>query len=465
MSDPAYPNEINDTNVRRVFADAADLNVRQLQCRGHILYMYAIDGLTASNTISEYIVKPIMQNLSGSTPQQLYEEALGGGVVNFVARECKDLDDVTRLLVNGFCIVLFEHAGAIAFETKTGEKRSLSGPELEHTAKGPKDSFVETIRTNTSLIRRHLRTPELKLYETVVGEKSLTNVSVVWIDGIAEPKLVECMKARIESIQTDNMLTPAAVEELITGSRKTAFPLLQYTERTDRFCTGLLRGRVGVLVDGLPLGYLAPVDLGYLMYSPEDLTRDYLSATWVRILRYGALILGLMLPALYIGLVMHHLQWLPENLETVLQANRVPFSPAWEVLCLLLAFELLQESGIHLPQSIGQSVSIIGGIIVGSAGVEAGLISSMALITVSIAGVCGFVLPNRDLAAAIRLWRFVLAAAASVAGIWGVGIGVMILGIHLSTIKSLGRPYLSLKQPGLLRKRLKTQSKNDREWN
>lgn len=457
-----YPGEMNDANIRRIFSGAADLNFRTLYCSGHTLYAYAIDGLTSSNPISEYIIKPIMQQLSGASMEELYDRALHGVVVNMVARPCNNLDDIARLLVNGFCVILFEGAGAIAFETKTGEKRGLSGPELEHTAKGPKDAFVETVRSNTSLIRRHLRTPDLRLWETTVGKRSLTNVTVVWIEGLTNPEFVQRMQRRLERINIDGLISPAAVEEYITGSRRTAFPLLQYTERTDRFCTGLLRGRVGVLVDGLPLGYLAPVDLGYLMDSPEDRTRDYISASWIRVLRFGALFISLFLPAVYVAMLVFHRDWIPMLLRQVLDANIVPFSPIWEVLCLLLAFELLQESGIHLPQSIGQSVSIIGGIVVGSAGVEAGLISSMALIMVSIAGVCGFVLPNRDLAAAVRVWRFILVISAAVGGLTGAAIGTGILVAHLVSIKSLGVPYIILFTPGLLRKRLIKEKKRDR---
>ncbi len=465
MGKSMYSGEINNVNITRIFADTADFNTRILRCSGHTLYAYAIDGLTSGGDISHYIIKPIMQHLDGDTMDALYDLALHGVVVNAVAKPCEDLDAVATFLVNGFCVVLFEGAGAIAFETKTAEKRSLSGPELEHTAKGPKDAFVETVRTNTSLIRRHLRTPDLRLWETTVGRRSLTNVTVVWIEGITNPEYVKAMKRRLVSIDIDGLISPAAVEEYITGSRKTAFPLLQYTERTDRFCMGLLRGRVGLLVDGLPLGYLAPADLGYLMDSPEDVTRDYLSASWVRVLRYGALVLGLLLPAAYIGFTMHHAQWITPNLAQVIQQNRVLFSPVWEVLSLLLAFELLQESGIHLPQSIGQSVSIIGGIVVGTAGVEAGLISSMALIVVSIAGVCGFVLPNRDLAAAIRLWRFLLAVLASVGGLYGVAIGITLLAVHLTRLKSLGVRYIRAFEPSIIRKRLIKEKSRDRHLN
>lgn len=452
--EPMYPGELTDENIRRIFLSAGDFNTRTLQCGEFLLYDYAIDGLTSGGDISEYVIKPIMEQLTGESMQVLYDRALHGAVVNSVAKPCKNLDDVATFLVNGFTVVLFPGVGAIAFEVKTSEKRSLSGPELEHTTKGPKDAFVETVRTNTSLIRRHLRTPDLRLYETTVGRRSLTNVTVVWIDGITNPEFVERMKVRLDTIDIDGLINPSSVEEYITGSRKTPFPLLQYTERTDRFCNGLLRGRVGLFVDGIPLGYLAPVDIGYLMDSPEDLARDYISASWVRLLRYGALVLGLLLPAIYIAFTMHHQNWIPQALEGVIQQNKVPFSSIWEVLGLLLAFELLQESGIHLPQSIGQSVSIIGGIVVGTAGVEAGLISSMALIVVSIAGVCGFVLPNRDLAAAIRFCRFALAIAASIAGLWGIAVGTAVLLIHLAMQKSLGVPYILPFASGAVRSRL-----------
>lgn len=462
-TDPMYPGEINDVNIRGIFAGAGDFNARELKCSSHTVYTYAIDGLTSGGDISEYVFKPIMENLQGNSMRELYTQALNSVVVNSVAKPCKTLDDVAFMLVNGFCVVLFPKAGAIAFETKTGEKRSLNAPDLEHTAKGPKDAFVETVRSNTSLVRRHLRTPDLRIYETKVGRRSLTNVSVVWVDGLTNDELVERMKKRLDTIDIDGMLSPASVEEYITGSRRTAFPLLQYTERTDRFCNGLLKGRVGLLVDGLPLGYLAPVDIGYLMNSPEDLGRDYISASWVRILRYVALLVGLLLPSVYIAMTVFHKNLIPNTLLQIIEESRdnLPYSAVWEVLGLLMAFELLQESGIHLPQSIGQSVSIIGGIVVGSAAVEAGVISPMALIVVSITGICGFVLPNRDFAAAVRVWRFIIAAFASVAGLLGAGIGFVVLIIHLVTQKSLGVPYIIFFEPTILRPRMVKTKQRD----
>jgi spore germination protein KA len=184
----------------------------------------------------------------------------------------------------------------------------------------------------------------------------------------------------------------------------------------------------------------------------------------VRILRYSALILSLLLPAIYVAMMQFHMQWIPHKLLSVILESKknVPFSAPWEVLGLLLAFELLQESGIHLPQSIGQSVSIIGGIVVGTAGVEAGLISPIALIMVSIAGVCGFVIPNRDLAAAVRFWRFVLATAGAVGGLWAICASIVGLLVHLGMQKSLGVPYLYTTSSSVLRKRLVNIKMRDR---
>ncbi len=465
--DGTYVGEISDETISAIFAGAGDFNRRELLVGSHTLYLYAIDGLTSGGDISEFVVKPLLQDTSALTIQALYHRALSSTVYNSVAESCPDLNTVAMKLVNGYSVVLFGDQ-AIAFETKTGEKRSPSAPEVENTVKGPKDAFTETIRTNTSLLRRHLRSPALRLYETQVGQRSLTNVSVAYLDGLTNPEMVENVKRRLSEIDIDGFVTPSAVEEYMTGSRPTAFPLLQYTERTDRFAQALLDGRIGLLVDGLPLGYLLPVDLGYLMTSAEDRGTDYLSASAIRILRYAAMLVSLFLPALYVAMAAFHPEMLPTQLlESVIESKQaVPFPTIFEVLGLLVAFELLQEASVSLPQSIGQSLSIIGGLVVGTAAVDAKIISPAALIVVAAAGIAGFAMPGRSFAAALRLWRFVLAVLASLMGLFGLTLGALGLLVHLAGLESMGVEYLApfsavSGQRAILRRRLKDRKFRD----
>lgn len=466
---PAYTGALNDENICKIFEGAGDFCRRELEIAGRTVYAYFLDGMVSGSEISEYVLKPLWENLREGTAKQLYEQAIHGAVYNRVADGCEDLFTVAKKLVNGFCVVLIPQGGAIAYEARTGEKRAPSEPETENTAKGAKDAFTETVRTNTSLLRRHLRTPALRLYETTVGKRSLTNVTVVYIEGLTDPQLVDKMKTRLGEIDIDGFLTPSAVEEYVTGSRQTAFPLLQFTERTDKFAVGLLAGRVGLLVDGLPLGYLAPVNMGYLMEAAEDRSTDYISASFTRILRYAAMVVTLLLPGLYVAMAAFHQQMLPTKLLLAIieSKQRVPFPTVLEVLGLLLAFELLQEAGLSLPQSISQSISVIGGLVVGTAAVEAKLVSPAALIVVSAAGICGFVLPGKELSDAIRIWRLLLTVAASLAGLYGLSLGGLLLLARLSRLESFGISYLapfsSLRGGhAIFRQRMVTEKHRDR---
>ena len=428
------------------FEDAADFETRKVLCGGQLLTVLFLDGLTSGGDIAEQVVRPLAQMTDEAREEVLYTRALQGGVWCASVKEPESTQQAAELLVNGFCVILFPKSGkALGCEVKTGEKRSPSPPETENTVKGAKDAFTETLRTNTSLVRRHLRTPGLRLAETVIGKRTLTKVTVCWIDRLTDPELPRRMQERLSSIDIDGALSPAAIEEYVTGSRRTAFPLLEYTERTDHFCQGLLDGQVGLLADGLPLGYLAPVGLGRLMRSPEDRATDFFSASMLRLLRYAALGVSLLLPGLYAAMAMFHQQMLPTKLllSIIESKQNVPFSTLLEVLGLLCAFELLQQAGLHLPQAVGTAVSIIGGLVVGTAAVDAKLVSPAALIVTASSGICGFTLPNRELSDAVRLWRFVLTVLAGLWGLFGVTVGLLLLLTELAGLESLGRSYLS----------------------
>ena len=403
--------------IRALFAGAAVLEERTVCAGGSSLTVFFLDGLTSGGDIAALVIRPLRENLREGTMRELLHQAETGAVWCAAVSRAGDAESAAEKLVNGFCVVVFPgEAEALCFETKTGEKRAPSAPEAESTVKGAKDAFTETVRTNTSLVRRHLRTPRLRLEQKIVGTQSGPCVTLCYMDGL-------CVMARVERMRSR----------------------LEYTERTDKFCQGLLSGQIGLLVDGLPEGFLAPVCLGRLMQSPEDRAVDYISATCVRILRYLALAASLLLPGLYAAMAMHHPEMLPARLlAAIIESKKdVPFSTILEVLGLLAAFEILQEAGLHLPQAIGTAVSIIGGLVVGTAAVDAKLVSPAALIVSAAAGICGFALPSRDLSDAVRIWRFALTAMAGAAGLFGLTVGTILLLIHLAGLRSLGEAYLA----------------------
>lgn len=435
----------DDNSIVGLFAGSADLNRRDLQVAGVNCTLLFLDGLTSGSEIAETVLKPLSALSESLTPEALSARILSGAVYCAVAELCRDTEDAVNRLLNGFCLLVLPGGKHIAFEVKTGEKRGPSEPEVESTTRGPKDAFTETSRTNTGLLRRHLRSPGLRIWETAVGLVTRTNVSMLWMEGLADPELVSRMQNRLSALEIRELLTPASVETWITGRRGLPFPLLQYTERTDKFAGGLLSGRVGLFVDGLPVGYLAPVNLGALLDSAEDRDTDPISARFLRILRGIALVLALVLPGLYVAMAAFHQEMLPTQLlEAVIESKeKVPFPTVLEILGLLTAFELLQEAGLSAPKAVSQPVSIIGGLVVGTAAVEANLISPAALILVSAAGICGFAIPGKSFVDAVRLCRFGLTVLASLAGLYGLTLGLLALLVYLAGLDSFGKAWLA----------------------
>ncbi|MBQ1405295.1 MAG: spore germination protein [Oscillospiraceae bacterium] len=439
---PVCPAQIDDA-----FSGTADLCRRGLRVGGQDGVFYFLDGLTSGSEVAETVIRPLSR-LPAASPDELAEAAVCGAVCCAVAERCPDAADAIRRLLNGFAVLCLPQGIALAFEVKTGEKRGPSEPEVESTTRGPKDAFCETSRTNTGLLRRHLRSERLKVWETTAGRESGTNVSLVYVEGLADPTVVTRLQDRLTGLDARDLLTPAAVETAVTGRRGLPLPLLQYTERTDKLAGGLLAGRVGLFVDGLPVGYLAPVDLGLLLRAAEDTDTDPISTGFLRLLRLAALALALLLPGLYVAMATFHQEMLPTQLlEAIIESKRsVPFPTAVEIVGLLLAFELLHEAGLSAPKAVSQPVSIIGGLVVGTAAVEADLISPAALILVSASGICGFALPGKSLVDAIRLCRLGLTVCAALAGLWGLSFGLLALLVYAAGVESFGRPWLSFSE-------------------
>jgi spore germination protein KA len=397
--------------------------------------------------VSDYVLRPLAQDkaLGELTAEEAWQRMAAGALYGLNAAERTTLDEGAADLIDGRCLLMFPgEMRALSFDVGTEEKRGVGDPENEVSVKGPRDSFVENLRTNTSLTRRHLRAPELKITEQIVGRQSLTPVDLLWVEGIADPAVVEELGERIQNIDIDALLATGNLEEYIVDDLDTAFPLLLYTERPDRFCYGLSEGRVGILIEGIPLGYLAPAVLGDFLRAPQDRSENWMLAAALTALRWVCLLVTLYLPGVYVAVVNFHPEMIPTRLALSIMAARrdVPFSALFETLLLLVAFEVLQEAGLRLPQSIGQTVSILGGLVVGSAAVEAKLISPAVLVVVAVAGIAGYTMPSQDLAGALRLWRFLLTILAGAAGLFGVIGGTVALVGHLAGLESIGGAYL-----------------------
>jgi len=404
-------------------------------------------GMVRMERASDYVLRPLAQDreLGGLDREAAWGRMASGALYSLSVKQVEDLDGAVGDLIDGNCLLLFPDGGrALSFNVGTEEKRSIGEPEDEVSVKGPKDSFVENLRTNTSLTRRHLKAPELRITEQVVGRQSLTPVDILWVEGIADPRAVAELTKRIENIDIDALLATGNLEEYIVDELDTLFPLVQSTQRPDRFCYGLSQGRVGVLIEGIPLGYLAPAVLGDFLRAPEDRSENWMLASVLTVLRWVCLLTTLYLPGVYAAMVCFHPEMIPTRLAlSIIAARRdVPFSALFETLLLLIAFEVLQEAGLRLPASIGQTVSILGGLVVGSAAVEARLISPAVLVVVAVAGVAGYTMPSQDLAGALRVWRFLLALLGGAAGLFGVTAGTVLLIGHLAGLESYGAAYL-----------------------
>lgn len=435
-------------HVKEVFAGCADFETRPLHIKGaqEAGTLCWVNGMVKTERVNDYILRPLSQWEGPDERSSVFQRILEGWAWTMTVQERTDMDDVTGDLVNGCCILFLPgEENALSFQVQTEEKRAVSAPEIENVMKGPKDSFTESVRTNTSLVRRRIRTPWLRVEEQIVGRQSMTPVDVMFIQGLTDPELVAQIQQRIADIDIDALISTGNLEEYVIDNKATSFPQVLFTERPDRFCNGLMDGRVGVLIDGLPMACLLPGDIALFLKAPQDRSNNYAIGTVLTIIRYLCMAITLLAPGFYVAVATFHPEMIPTKLALSIISSKqdVPFSTIFEVLTMLVAFEILQEAGLRLPKTIGQTVSIIGGLVVGQSAVEAKIVSPVVVIVVAIAGIAGYTMPNQDFASALRIWRFFITAAAGVAGLFGLMVCAVALVYRLAEIESFGVAYLS----------------------
>ena len=443
-----YPGAVCAGEIKKIFCRCADFESRTLRlgAEGQIeLLVCYLDGLIAGRQAAEDVLRPLyaVSPRLESEKDALLRLLAGAAPCPSVSLR-RDLDSLSDDLTHGRFALVFDSLGcALSFDVRSNEARAVGEPTLEKSLKGSKDSFVETLRANTALVRRHVATPRLKIAESALGRKSHTRVAVLFLEGVADGATVRELALRLDRIDVDSLASLGVLEEKLADRPFSPFPQLLHTEKPDRLARYLLDGRIGILVDGIPIALVLPVSFAEFMKVTGDSCMNYLIVSLLTALRYVALILGLYLPALYAAVSSFHQEMLPTRLLlSIIEAKKdVPFSTGAELVLMLLAFALLQEAGLRLPNPVGDTVSIIGALIVGQAAVEARLVSPIAIIVVAVSGIACYTMPSQDMGSAVRLCRTILLFAGIFAGLYGITLASCLLASHLASLDSFGRNY------------------------
>lgn len=409
-----------------------------------------IDGMVDRIVLNENVMKPLMleSRQAGFKPCRkiLLELVNKSALTVSNIKELHRFEDIVASILYGGVILLIDGQDAsLEIIIKDWSTRGITEPEAEILVRGPREGFIETLRVNTTLIRRKLRSPNLIFEELYIGRVSHTWVNIAYLKGIVSPELVAEVKQRLQRIDIDGILESGYLEEFIEDNPYSPFPQVMHTERPDKVAAALLEGRVAIITDGTPVALVVPAELNTFMTAPEDYYEHYTLGTAVLLVRFTALVISLLLPSLYIAITTYHQEMIPTRLLISIAAARegVPFPALFEALLMEFTFEVLREAGIRLPRAIGQAVSIVGALVIGQAGVQAGIVSPLMVIIVAFTGIASFVSPSYNLAIAMRLLRFPLMLLAGVLGLFGVMVGIIAMVIHLSGLRSFGVPYLS----------------------
>ena len=416
--------------------------------------VFYFDGMTSSHVVHDNILQPLLldaeiawEDAENDADLKKYfsfvrQHLLPAGEITMV----DDLQQGSLAMMNGDVLLLLDGCPqGFIVDAKGFPQRSVDNACNEIVLRGPQEAFTEALRVNTALIRRRLRTSQLKFEEKTLGRYTQTQVAMVYLEGVVNAHIIAEVQRRLDNIKdVDSILDGGCLEQYIEDSPFSIFPQLQYTERPDKVAASLLEGRVALIVDGSPDVLLLPLMFVQLLQSPEDYYNRVASGTFMRWIRYMGLLIATTFPSLYVAITSYHPEMLPLNLLLSIAAARegVPFPAFVEALIMELAFELLREASIRLPGAIGNTIGIVGALVIGEAAVSAHLVAPQMLIVVAITAIGSFTVPSVEASYPIRLVRFPLMLLAAAFGLYGVMLGLLAVMIHLVHLRSFGFPYL-----------------------
>lgn len=458
---PSYPfdgdmnNPLSGIKVKELLSNSSDVVFREffLQGKERIpCILAAVDGLVDKNQLDMYILKPLMVDLAGHpevaqmTLTNVVDSTLQNLLPGLELKKISKMGEALNAILSGDAVIFFgDSTEALVFGARGWEKRAVSEPSTEAVVKGPHEGFGETLRINTSLLRRKIKHPALRIISLKLGNLTSTDLVVTYMDKIAKPDIVAEVLRRLGSINIDSVLGNGYIEDMIEDNPYSPFPQIAYTERPDVLAGKLLEGQVGIILDGTPIVLMVPATFTGFISVNEDYYERPLSLLLFRFVRYLGAFIALLAPSIYIAVTTFHQEIIPTNLLVSIISGRkgVPFPALLEALTMLVILEILQEAGLRLPKPIGQTIGIVGALIIGDAAVKAGLVSPLMVIVVGLTAVSNYAIPYYDFSLAIRLIRFPFMILAGALGFFGVSVGLYILAIHLLGLRSFGVPYLS----------------------
>jgi hypothetical protein len=410
-----------------------------------------LSSLVEAEYLQQEVLKPLMLQINSNKEKRSIDKQIDQLISNFSIplgeiKVSTNIDKCIESILSGSGILFInQQTKAYILNIKSWTGRAIEKPNIEATTRGPQEAFNESLATNISLVRKRLKDNNLMIKTKKIGARTRTDTALIYINDIVDKSLLEEVEEHLEYIDIDGILDIGQLNQLIDENWISIFPQFQTTERPDKIVANLLEGRVIVMVDGTPFTAIIPTTFAQFLQTPEDYYDSFYIATFLRILRYMSAFITITLPSIYVSLVSFHHELIPRGLAITIAELRkeVPFPSYLEALIMEISVELLREAGIRLPGPIGQTIGIVGGLILGQAAVDAGLVSSPMVIVVGLTAIASFALPSYTISVPLRLLRFPMMLFASVFSIYGIMIGLLLILIHLSSLESFGQPYFA----------------------